>query len=311
MNLAHRWLCHSSLWRRAVEAKLPWAMQGVDLGAEVLEIGPGLGATTAVLIDPARRLTCVEIDGRLAHSLAIRFAGRNVRVIQNDAASMPLLDCSFDTAVCFTMLYHVASATLQDCVLKEVFRVLRPGGMFAGADSLDGFLFRLLHIGDTMIVVDPVTFPQRLALTGFGDIHVETCKRAFRFAARDRSFRYNHPPVSDSRSIVCSTYSRQTQCMEMHSSAYREVVAGWTGLLFSMQYRTLSGIMRVRSELLDAFVRGSTHIQRSLTRSAGLLTSHRSRCAVEPVVFRSRFHPILSPTTVRRRSTTRLPFWRR
>jgi hypothetical protein len=35
-----------------------------------------------------------------------------------------------------------------------------------------------------MIVVDPVTFPQRLATAGFEDIHVETDSRAFRFVAR-------------------------------------------------------------------------------------------------------------------------------
>ena len=73
-------------------------------------------------------------------------------------------------------------------MLKEVFRVLRPGGTFTGADSLDSFLFRLLHIGDAMTVVDPVTFPQRLAMCGFEDIHVKTDSRAFRFAARRPQF---------------------------------------------------------------------------------------------------------------------------
>jgi ubiquinone/menaquinone biosynthesis C-methylase UbiE len=159
-------------------------MKGVQAGTEILEMGPGFGATTASLIDPTRRLTCVEINGRFAHALAMRFAGRNVRVIQNDATRMSLPDSSFDTAVCFTMLHHVPSVELQDCLLKEAFRVLRPGGTFAGADSLDSFLFRLLHLGDTMTLIDPVTFPQRLAMAGFEDVHVEMDSRAFRFIAR-------------------------------------------------------------------------------------------------------------------------------
>jgi 16S rRNA A1518/A1519 N6-dimethyltransferase RsmA/KsgA/DIM1 with predicted DNA glycosylase/AP lyase activity len=44
-------------------------MKGVNLGTEVLEIGPGFGATTALLTDPARRLACVEVDKRFARSL--------------------------------------------------------------------------------------------------------------------------------------------------------------------------------------------------------------------------------------------------
>jgi ubiquinone/menaquinone biosynthesis C-methylase UbiE len=190
MNLAHRWLCNSSLWRRAVKSKLPWAMQNVNVGTDVLEIGPGFGATTALLIDPARRLTCVEINARSAHSLATRLAKQNVRVIQDDATRMSLPDCSFDSVVCFTMLHHVPSAELQDCLLKEAFRVLRPGGTFAGADSLNGLLFRLLHIRDTMVLVDPTTFPGRLAMVGFEGICVEIGDRAFRFVA-------SRPPIED------------------------------------------------------------------------------------------------------------------
>jgi 16S rRNA A1518/A1519 N6-dimethyltransferase RsmA/KsgA/DIM1 with predicted DNA glycosylase/AP lyase activity len=85
MNLAQRWLCNSPLWRSVVKAKLPWAMKNVHLGTNVLEIGPNFGATTALLVDPARRLTCVEINKRFAHLLAMRLADHNVRIIQDAA----------------------------------------------------------------------------------------------------------------------------------------------------------------------------------------------------------------------------------
>jgi ubiquinone/menaquinone biosynthesis C-methylase UbiE len=190
MNLAHRWLCNSSLWRRTVKAKFPWAIGNVNLGTDVLEIGPGFGATTSLLIDAARRLTCVEINTKSAHSLATRLSDQKVHVIQGDATRMPLPDCSFDSVVCFTMLHHIPSTALQDCLLKEVFRVLRPGGTFAGADSLNSLLFRLLHIRDTMVLVDPTIFPGRLAMVGFEDICVEMGDQAFRFVAR-------RPPIED------------------------------------------------------------------------------------------------------------------
>ncbi len=165
-------------------------MRNLELGTDVLEIGPGFGATTELLIDPVRRLTCVEINEKSAHSLAMRLDSHNVRVVQDDATRMSLPACSFDSVVCFTML-HVPSAALQDCVLKEVFRVLRPSGTFAGVDSLDSFLFRLLHIRDAMALVDPATFPRRLAMAGFEAICVEIGDHEFRFMA-------HRPSIEDS-----------------------------------------------------------------------------------------------------------------
>jgi SAM-dependent methyltransferase len=97
---------------------------------------------------------------------------------------MSLPDAAFDGAVCFTMLHHVPSAALQDRLLAEVARVLRPGGVFAGADSRYSRAFRLLHLFDTMVVVDPATFPQRLNAAGFEDVHVDSDQHAFRFRAR-------------------------------------------------------------------------------------------------------------------------------
>jgi SAM-dependent methyltransferase len=98
---------------------------------------------------------------------------------------MSFPDQTFDGAVCFTMLHHVPSVAMQDQLLREVQRVLRPGGVFAGTDSLYSRSFRLLHLFDTMVVVDPDTFPARLKAAGFDDIQVDVMKPyAFRFRAR-------------------------------------------------------------------------------------------------------------------------------
>ena len=50
------------------------------------------------------------------------------------------------------MLHHVPSAELQDRLLREVHRVLRPGAPFAGSDSTPTPLFLLAHIRDTMVL---------------------------------------------------------------------------------------------------------------------------------------------------------------
>ena len=104
----------------------------------------------------------MEIDKALAESLSRRLNGQNVTVLNGDATAMSFPDASFDGAVSFTMLHHVPSARLQDRLLAEVARVLRPGATFAGTDSLYSRILGLLHLFDTMVVVDPKTFPGRL-----------------------------------------------------------------------------------------------------------------------------------------------------
>lgn len=185
MNLMHRWLCGSNRWKQVVGTYiLPWTLEGLDLGSNVLEVGPGPGATTDLLRARVARLTCVEVNPALATALDRRMNGA-VHVVCEDATAMSFKDRTFDGAVCFTMLHHVPSAALQDRLLSEVARVLRPGGIFAGTDSLYSRGFRMLHLFDTMVVVDPATFPARLKAAGFDNIQVDVVEpHAFRFRAR-------------------------------------------------------------------------------------------------------------------------------
>jgi ubiquinone/menaquinone biosynthesis C-methylase UbiE len=184
VNLAHRWLCRSTGWKETVAVRVPWVLEGLELGANVLEVGPGYGATTELLSGRVTQLTCVEVDRKLAEGLRRRALGRNVTILHQDATAMQLPDAAFDAAVCFTMLHHVPSVRLQDRLLAEVARVLRPGGIFAGTDSRLSCKFRLLHLFDTMVVVQPETFPDRLKSAGFQDVRVDLTERAFRFRAR-------------------------------------------------------------------------------------------------------------------------------
>ena len=63
-------------------------------------------------------------------------------VLHGDGAEMPFDDASFTGAVSFTMLHHIASASLHDRLFREVFLVLAPCGVFAGTDC-----FRKPHAG--------------------------------------------------------------------------------------------------------------------------------------------------------------------
>jgi ubiquinone/menaquinone biosynthesis C-methylase UbiE len=108
-----------------------------------------------------------------------------VRVIQGDGTALPLPDQTFSGVACFTMLHHLPSPELQDRLFAEAFRVLRPGGVFAGSDSLPSLGFRLLHLGDTMVTLPPETLPERLAAAGFVSVEVTAVPgRSVRFRAR-------------------------------------------------------------------------------------------------------------------------------
>jgi len=185
MNLLHRWLCASPRWKETVETSiLPWVLDGIEVGLNVLEIGPGPGVTTDILRTRVKSLTCIEIDQGLAASLKRRTAGKNVTVEHEDATAMSFTNETFDAAVSFTMLHHVPSPVLQDRLLSEVIRVLRRGGLFVGTDSVYSRFFGLLHIFDTIVIVDPKIFPERLRSVSFVEIDVDVSQNAFRFRAR-------------------------------------------------------------------------------------------------------------------------------
>ena len=149
MNEQHLKLCSSDEWAAGLKQwVLPSALNGVDLGDDVLEVGPGPGRTTDLLRDMTLRLTAVELDPDLAAALRDRLGGTNVEVVHADATAMPFPDGRFTAVVSFIMLHHVPTPQRQDELLAEVARVLRPGGTFAGADSLDSPEFRALHVDD-------------------------------------------------------------------------------------------------------------------------------------------------------------------
>ncbi len=185
MNAMHHWICRSSFWRAKLQDRvLPWALYGLDLGPAVLEVGPGFGMATDVLRQQSHSIFGVEIDGRLARLLARRFNGTNVRVVRGDGTALPFPDASFTGAVCFTMLHHVASAELQNRLIAEIRRVLRPGAVFAGTDSRWSRRMKWLHYRDILVPVDPDTFGARLEAAGFVDVDIRAHPKIFRFRAR-------------------------------------------------------------------------------------------------------------------------------
>ena len=171
MNPDHENLCGSPEWAAWLQSEiLPAVTAGIDLGKDMLEIGPGPGAATAWLRERVASLTVLETDAAAAAALATRHRGGNVTVDTGDAAHMPYGNESFDSVGSFTMLHHVPTAAAQYQILSQAMRVLRPGGTLLGSDSLASTGLHHFHAGDTYNPVDPATLLVWLRTLGFAPV---------------------------------------------------------------------------------------------------------------------------------------------
>ena len=184
MNHLHRWYCKSDHWRRTVENQiLPWALMESTWAKLSSRSGRtrrnhGLAAISRQIVE------CLEIDHALAASLERRSSASNLTVRCGDATAMPYEDGRFTSVVSFTMLHHIPTPELQDRFFSEAYRVLRPGGIFAGVDSLPSILMSIFHIRDTLTLVAPDTLARRLTSAGFIEAQVDIGSGRFRFSAR-------------------------------------------------------------------------------------------------------------------------------
>ncbi|MEY4964916.1 MAG: hypothetical protein RL274_499 [Pseudomonadota bacterium] len=94
---------------------------------DVLEIGVGHGSVGQLLALHARSYTGIDLTQEATDMTTRRFAllGRSGKVLQMDAESMAFPDGSFDFIWSWGVIHHSADTTL---ILKEMHRVLRPGG---------------------------------------------------------------------------------------------------------------------------------------------------------------------------------------
>jgi ubiquinone/menaquinone biosynthesis C-methylase UbiE len=166
-------ICETPEWSAHIRDDVVAYMTAhADLGESMLEIGPGPGAATEWLRHKVRRLVALEIDEEAAALLSIRYAGTNVEAVVGDATRLNYPDEHFDSVGSFTMLHHVPTVRLQNAVLAEALRVLRPGGVLAASDSLPSNELHHFHVDDSFNPVEPGSLIARLQTIGFERITV-------------------------------------------------------------------------------------------------------------------------------------------
>lgn len=137
--------------RRAALAALAKELKGCDQRAyRVLDVGCGTGQFMHRTLHNYPRLRLTGLDLSPAYAEAARQATRRwgqASVVEGQAEAMPFESGSFDSLVSI-YLFHELPPRIRPVVIAEAARVLRPGGAFVIADSLqfgdnaglDGFL---------------------------------------------------------------------------------------------------------------------------------------------------------------------------
>lgn len=92
---------------------------------EILEIGTGTGGMLHALLARGLRVRGVEINPSLIAESRRWFGNLPVQPV--DGVTLPFPDASFDLVLSFDVFEHIADS---DAHLREVSRVLRPGGQY-------------------------------------------------------------------------------------------------------------------------------------------------------------------------------------
>jgi len=184
VNRFENWFCASSIWRTVTRKQLlPWLLTGTELGEHVLEIGAGPGAATEELRKRAGRVTSLEYSHAFALKIAQRCQTTNGAVLQGDASALPFPEKTFSAAIAVLVMHHLKTREAQERAFAEIFRVLRPGGLFLAIEIQDGWLNRIGHIRSTFVPVAPATVPERLAAAGFSSVSIGYRGSAYRLRA--------------------------------------------------------------------------------------------------------------------------------
>lgn len=96
----------------------------------VLDIGCGEGFGTFHLSTSARKVIGIDIDAAVIHRAASKYVKENLEFLHGSATSIPVRgDGVFDVITAFAAIEHL-TVVEQEQFLKEVKRLLKPGGLF-------------------------------------------------------------------------------------------------------------------------------------------------------------------------------------
>jgi SAM-dependent methyltransferase len=153
----------------------PVAVAALEPGETVLDLGSGGGIDvllSARRVGPAGRVyglgASPEMIG-LARANAAAAGAGNTEFLLGSIEEIPLPDAHVDAVISNCVVNLSAD---KPRVLAEAFRVLRPGGVLIGSDSLAGNDLHHFHADDTYNPVEPAALLTRLQTIGFARVTI-------------------------------------------------------------------------------------------------------------------------------------------
>ena len=130
-----------AILHRAREAKTLELIKRLKTPGSFLDVGCGTGL---ILRHLPKGSTGLDINPRNIKQAKLH--APEAKLIVGDIEKMPFKGKSFDTIICTDVLEHLVD--LQNA-LKEIFRVLKPGGLCIGSVPRANFLWRLRFLSST------------------------------------------------------------------------------------------------------------------------------------------------------------------
>jgi ubiquinone/menaquinone biosynthesis C-methylase UbiE len=189
--------------QRRFEASRLLAMGGPMRGGLALEVGCGRGVGAGIILDRfgADRVDAFDLDPRMVDLARRRLAprGDRVRLWTGDVTRIPSPDGAYDAVFDFGIIHHVPN--WRDA-LREIFRVLKPGGRFYAEEVMAHFIthpvWRRLLEHPEEDRFDRDSFREALAALDFEIVAERTLLRDFAWFVADKPRgspeRSAHPP---------------------------------------------------------------------------------------------------------------------
>jgi len=193
-------------------------LEGLPLnGKSVLDIGCGSGGITLHMVEKHGADTATGFDVESPVLEAARLCAKNrglsgrASFVHAPPGPLPFANQTFDMVFSKDALLHVPD---KDALFAEVFRVLKPGGVFAASNWM------IAHDGEpspdmkayveaeglSFSMASPARYRQAMQRAGFGDVTVADRNPWYREVARDELARLKGPLYATVATVVGKDY---------------------------------------------------------------------------------------------------------